>query len=1151
MSFKQGFTMFWAFMRRHLLYTGLPIAALAFALLLPLMASAQAVKGSLLGTITDSNGAAASGATVTAIETRTNISINTTANADGNYTFSNIKDGVYRVEAALKGFKKVVRDAITVDVNTTVRVDLAMQIGDVSETVTIEASAAAILQTDRADTGRLLESKQVSELPLGFNRNFQGLLITVPGATRPTRPHSQFFNSQDSLESKVNGQERMSNNFQIEGVDDNEKTGLLQVLIPAADAIETVSISTSNFDAEFGRAGGAVASVTLKSGTNDMHGSAFFFGNNNNGWLQAGDYFTHTTAPTHYRQAGFTLGGPIIKNKLFYFGDYQYTTDARGVVNRLVVPYPEWFKGDFSNYKDNKGALIQIYDPATGTADGSGRTPFAGNIIQPNRISPVATKLLGFLKAPNIAGASLGTPNYIFNEVFKKTTNAFDTKVNYNINEKNVLSYRFSFQRPKVYQPDAYGIYGGPNSGGGFGGNGTQNTISTAGNYTRTFSPTLILEARFGVSWYHNVAVTEADGLKTATEVGIPGVNLDNFSSGLTTLNIGGFTSPVLGFVNSLPWDRGEKTIIGTGILTKLWGNHSLKFGEEIRHNRDLLLQIQDQGGVRGQFSFNGGRTAIPSDTVAQNGIGNAFAAFLLDQPSGYSRDLKVLEQVGTKHYGYSSFVQDNWQLTKKLTVNLGLRHEYYTPLVGLVAKGGLSNYNPSDNTERVAGYGNIAQNVGVKGTWKNFAIRSGAAYRLNEKSVIRAGYGESIIPFPDNSYAYNYPVKQTFVAPSPANGFVPVGSLAAGFAAPILFDIPSSGIIDANLAILKNSALYYAPPDLKEGKLHSYNVSFQRQLPWSFTVDAAYVGNFGRGILANLDLNAANTLGLATYNPTTNAYNDNPARPLFPTYGRTASITTRVPKDTHYNSLQIKVDRRFNKGLLVTSNYTLSRAVSGFATDNGGIDAPANPKLDIGRTGFDRTHAFSSSFVWQLPFADRTHGFVKGIFGGWQLTGILVMQTGTPLDFTTSGTNLHAPGNTQRPNLTGPIKVYGYFGPRPVGDTDPTHLYFDPSAFTTPAATIQLPGTTDPRALYAPFGNLTRNSTINGPGYWSIDNSVFKKFKFTERIGGEIRADLFNTLNHPNPGNPNTSVTATTFGQITGVASSSRQVRFGARVTF
>ncbi|HEY7181092.1 MAG TPA: carboxypeptidase-like regulatory domain-containing protein, partial [Blastocatellia bacterium] len=439
----------------------------------------QAVKGSLLGTIIDSNGAAAAGATVTITETRTNISATTAANADGNYSFPNVKDGVYRVEAAQKGFKKVVREGVIVDVNTTVRVDLNLQVGDVSESITVAADATPLLQTDRADTGRLIESKQVTELPLGFNRNFQGLLVTVPGSTHPTREHSAFFNSQDSLASKVNGQSRMSSNFMIEGVDDNEKTGLLQVYIPAADAIQAVSITTSNFDAEFGRAGGAVSSVTLKSGTNDIHGSLFFFGNNDN--TQAGDYFTHGTAATHYRQAGATIGGPIKKNKLFYFGDYQYTTDELGFVNRFVVPYPEWFGGDFSK------APTKIYDPATGNPDGTGRTQFPGNIIPADRISPIVKKLLPIFLTPNIPGAALGTPNLVFNEVRVKHTHSFDTKINYNINEKNTLSYRFSFQQPQVFEPTVYGIYGGSNSGGGFGGTGTQKTISTAANYTHTF----------------------------------------------------------------------------------------------------------------------------------------------------------------------------------------------------------------------------------------------------------------------------------------------------------------------------------------------------------------------------------------------------------------------------------------------------------------------------------------------------------------------------------------------------------------------------------------------------------------------------------------------------------------------------------------
>ncbi|MFN0121074.1 MAG: carboxypeptidase regulatory-like domain-containing protein, partial [Blastocatellia bacterium] len=681
-----------------------------------MLTPAQAVKGSLLGTITDSNGAGVAGATVTLTETRTNLSATSNTNADGNYVFSNIRDGLYRVESALKGFKKVVRDGVTVDVNSTVRVDLVMQIGDVTETVTIEAGTAGpLLQTDRADTGRLIETKQIAELPLGFNRNFQGLLVTVPGATRPSRPHSEFFNPQDSLESKVNGQSRLSNNFMIEGVDNNHKTGLLTVLIPAADAIEAVSVTTSNFDAELGRAGGAVSSVTLKSGTNNIHGSVWFFGNNEN--TRAREYFTAAKAPTRYRQLGFAVGGPIIKNKLFYFGDYQYTNDKLGKVNRAVIPIQEWRTGNFSNFRDTAGNVIPIYDPNTGNADGTGRTQFPGNIVPDSRISPITKKLLAFLPAPNIA-ATLGTPNFVVNTVRARTTHQFDTKINYNPTDKNAFGVRFSYQQPKIFDPGAYGVYGGP-AGDGFAGTGTQDVISSAVNYTRTFSPTLILEARFGISWYHNVAITQAAGLKTSDEVGIRGVNVNESAAGLTRIQINGFTAPVLGFSPSLPWDRGETTTNTMGIVTKLFGNHTFKMGGEYRRNRDFLLQVQDNGGTRGRYIFGGAQTALPGNNTAINGLGNAFASFLLDAPNSVGRDLTVIDEPGTRHWAIFTFFNDKWQASKRLTLDLGLRHEFYHPHTGIVDKGSLSNYNLDNNTLEVTGFGGINNQVGVRNYYK------------------------------------------------------------------------------------------------------------------------------------------------------------------------------------------------------------------------------------------------------------------------------------------------------------------------------------------------------------------------------------------------------------------------------------------------
>src|SRR6476646_6650687 len=330
---------------RHALRLAFALTVAVAFCAMPNTASAQAVSGTLLGNITDSSGGAVPGATVTATDVDRNISRTAVTNESGYYIFNSLPNGNYTVDAELQGFKKMARSGVKVDVNTTVRVDLALSVGQMTEEVTVAAESPA-LQTDRTDTGRILESKMVSELPLTFNRNFQSLSMTVPGITRPHREHSQFFNSQDSLRYEVNGQPGMASNTLIEGLDDNQKTGLLQVIIPAADALETVSISTSNYDAEFGRSGGAVTNVTLKSGTNDLKGSLFFFFNNEK--TSAGDYFTHLKAPTKFVNGGFTLGGPIVKGKLFFFGDYQRTLDNNGYVVRTTLPTAKMRSGDFS-----------------------------------------------------------------------------------------------------------------------------------------------------------------------------------------------------------------------------------------------------------------------------------------------------------------------------------------------------------------------------------------------------------------------------------------------------------------------------------------------------------------------------------------------------------------------------------------------------------------------------------------------------------------------------------------------------------------------------------------------------------------------------------------------------------------------------------
>ena len=603
----------------------------------------------------------------------------------------------------MSGFKKSVRDGVIVPVNATLRVDLKLEVGAIEESVTV-VGESPLLQTDRADTSRIIESVHLTEVPLGFNRNFQGMLVVVPGALRMQRPHSDFFNAQDSLSANVNGQSRLANNVQIEGIDDNHRTGLLTTLIPSAEAIETVNISTSAYDAEFGRAGGAITNVTLKSGTNTLKGSVFAFGNNEK--TNAPGYFTHTAPPGDYLQSGFTLGGPIQHNKLFFFGDYQHIRDNAGRTTRSVIPPTAYRLGDFS------ASSTKIYDPLTGNADGSGRTQFPNNIIPDNRISPIAKAILANLPQPNVSAAA-GQPNYQIDYARAKTTDSFDTKLNWQMSQKDQISGRFSFLRPSLVDPAEFGVFGGSKqgspSGNGFSGSSTDTTYSLGLNYTRTFTNTLVMEARGGMNYFRNQALSGGDGLKTAADVGIRGANIDDWTSGMTQIDIGNnMSSPLVGFSASLPWDRSERTVEFASVFTKVAGNHTIKFGEDFRHTRDFLLQTQDNGGPRGQFQFRANQTAIPTDAAATAGFANGFASFLLDVPSLVQRDLKVTDP-GVRFWAYFTFVQDKWAVTPKLTIDLGLRHEFYTPFIGLADQGGLSNYDPATNTLQVAGYGNVS----------------------------------------------------------------------------------------------------------------------------------------------------------------------------------------------------------------------------------------------------------------------------------------------------------------------------------------------------------------------------------------------------------------------------------------------------------
>jgi Carboxypeptidase regulatory-like domain/TonB dependent receptor len=1079
--------------------------ATLLALSSSVFAFGQAVNANLLGTVTDQTKAAIPGATVTITEVKSGTRKTIQTNDSGNYDFEALQPGTYEIIASQNGFKQAKVEDVSVVVNTTVRMDMTLAIGSAGESVTVNA-APDVLKTDRADVGIDISSQQAEDLPLTTNRNVQGLLALVPGATKPHLQHSNFFNAQASLSTEVNGQSRLANNTEIEGVDDNERSGLLQVLIPPSEAIQSVSVSTGNYQSEFGRVGGAVTDIILKSGTNEFHGSAYEF--NRISALAAETYFQTGPNPVStYNYYGGNVGGPVIHNKLFIFGDFLRVSDHQGQFNTLTVPTAAFRAGDLSAGGNN------IYDPSTGNANGTNRTQFSyagrANVINPARISPIAKNILALVPLPNVPGAGL-TSNYTGNTHFTRDTNSFDVKADDNLRGQDHVSYRYSWQKVDQNQQALFGAAGGPAQGAN-NAHGTQTAYNTALNYTHVFSPSLLAEVRLGLNHYKNVAQPLDYGTNASAAVGIPGVNVDAATSGLASIDIGGYSTPIVGTGASYPWVRGETNIDIVNNWTKIQGNHSLKFGGEYRRVRDDLQQGQTFG-QRGIFQYRDGQTALNGGP--KTGLANNFASFLLDIPNQVGRDVNV-QDASWRESQVFSYAQDTWQANSKLTLTLGVRWELYVPPTARRA-GDYSNYNPATNSLVIAGIGGNPANLGMNTRYTYFAPRLGLAYRLDDKTVFRLGYGISYQSWPDNlnSYATNYPLKQNNAFQSLSSytqALEPDGtpaSMAAGFPAPFLATIPSNGIIVANTPQLLSQAYEAVNLKWKAPYLQSFNAAVQRALPGGFVLDVAYVGNVGVGQAQNYNLNAGFVAGAGAA-----------GQPEYVQFKRTATTTTFKQIGSNYNSLQVKLDHRFSNGLSATSSYTYQKGL-GFTTSNQSNVGVTNFYVDFSRNysrlANDRTHTFVQSFIYQLPFGKgkkwMNTGAVSWVAGGWQLTGVMSLETGLPFTVLASATSLNAPQNLQVANSNG-----AYHKLKGIGSA---HPWFDPSSFSQPTT--------------AALGNTGQNAYV-GPGLFNLDGSIFRNFALTERFNLELRAEAFGLTNTPQFGTPSNNISNADFGQING----------------
>ena len=1135
-----------------------------FLLCSPVAMFGQAVSGTIVGTVTDPTGAFVANAQVTMVLTGQSTVYTSVTNDSGNFTEPNLPPGVYSVTVTAQGFKKEVRQNITLETNTTSRVDVALSAGSTTETVTITA-APPELQTDRADISTTLEAHSIANLPLSSGNSFQSLLTTVPGMAPIVFNNSQFFNANNDLSTNANGQSSYVNLYQIEGIDDDQRTGIHIILVPPAAAIQSVDITTNNFEAEFGRAVGTVVNVTLKSGTNQFHGSVFQ--NMENNGVNARNYFAPgPNGRLVYNYTGASIGGPVIKDKLFFFGDFLRVSDHESSTVNATIPYYNVVNGniDLSGYKG------QIYDPNTGNtanctgaavsaACGTGRTAITNNLIPLTNpgINPAALTILQKLDAvardpkQNLAVATYlagpGSNNFSQNSPFSKDFISYDIKSDYAITQKDHLSGRFSHQKTNTYQAPLFGSFLGGPAGGGFEATGVAAAYSTGFNYDHIFSPKLFTEVRVGVAHLRNTATQTDYGQNDAKTLGIPGngpngTNNSPQTSGQIAITVNNnsntFSSPIIGYSASLPWLRAESNIDFANNWTKILGNHTLKAGADIRRVRDDLLQGNNNAAA-GQFYYSENQTselgaasyAPPGQAPTQTGAANDVASILFNVPYNVGQDTNSTFPAYRQTWEFF-FVSDKWQATSKLTVDLGLRYELYPPATPRKA-GGFVNYNPTTNQLVSAGTGGNPSNLGMKADYTNFAPRLGASYRVNENLVVRAGFGVSYVPFVDNTYAYNYPIKTSTGYTNGATygpALNPVGGVvnfATGIPATPTVVFGTDGTLTesaANGTIGLNNL--YIPLNFKNAYVSSWNVALQQALPKDMSMQIAYVANHGTRIDSSQNINLPRIYGQgAAYDPLNQGANPKIAQvnQFFLGYS------------SNYQSLQVQLTRRFTRGLAFSSAFTWGKAMNYVTTpQDGALFSWAGPAhRSYGLADYDRARNFEQTLTYELPAGKGHKYFNSGVaqyaLGGWKTSVILSAVSGLPFSVTTGSATT---GTTQTANLSGAYQVTH----QTVGGNTLTHPnWFNTANFTALPSCAYTPANPVP----CPFGNTGRNQ-FRGPGYFSDNISLFKNFPiYGERVNLETRFDAFNATNTPAFGLPGSTVGSGTFGQITGTLGS------------
>jgi hypothetical protein len=1155
------------------------LAMLAISLvIITATASAQVLYGSIVGTLTDATGAVVPNATVTVTNSANGLTRTATTDQAGYYSIPNLQEGLYELAVTASGFKPYTQKDINVSVNRATRVDAKVDVGAVTEEVSVQASTAA-LQTTRSDVSVTLDTRAMENLPLSGYRNYQSLINLVPGATPAQFQNAVTDTPGRALTTNVNGQERNANNTRVDGAADILVTMPHHaVYVPPVESIQEVNIATDNFDAEQGMTGGAAVTVITKSGTNNFQGTGFAMHDDSHlrtfTWEENRSGLTEK--PSQRRNIdGGNLGGPIIRNKLFFFGNWEGTFERVGYSDRYSVPTADLRQGNFSRFlgdpilsADGNPIMVptteggttalrdgMIFDPFTGNLDGTGRSVFSSNgqvnVIPQARLNAPMMKMLALVPQPNLEGDN---DNYFNTAVQPLNRNNIDAKVNWNRNERHQLWFKYSAMNALVSGDFGLGAAGGEClCGGGLGEGHTLVQIAGIGQ-TYTVSPTFLLDGVFGWTRFgQNVRPPDLGTNFGLDVLGLPGTNgPDPRESGMPPMYISGYSD--LG--NNESWNplfRNDQSYTGNANASWMKGQHDLRFGFDFVHHLMNHWQPELGEGPRGAFHFDPGVTALNPDEL-EGSVGfagdtpsfendwNGLAAFMLGTPSASGKSSQFIKMNSFENQ-YALYARDRWRATPKLTVDLGLRWELY-PNRWRSGGMGIESYDPTTNEALIGGKGGIPQDNGVGFSKKLFAPRLGFAYQVTDSTVIRSGYGITYASHPWGAQALRgwYPL--TLVAEfSGVNGFQPVTTDRAYVAAGVPnaplgpnVGIPSICCPDIEkgrvpLPGVAETGYPKANSMLHRGYIQSWNLTIERKLPWELLGSIGYVGTASVRGFAFLDINAGQIPGAG-----------DEGRPLFEPFGRTTA-TREWDGRTHsiYHAFQATLNRRMANGLLLKGAYTFSKAINeADYSDWTEFEWNALSQLSRNRAlaGYDIPQNFQMAFVYELPFGTGkpwvNTGTASKVLGGWQMNGVFAAYSGRPFTLSASDTSLNMPGNRQTPDqVKQNVEIFGN-----VGDDG---TYFDTTAFAR---------VTDVR-----FGNVGRN-TMRGPGVVNLDLSLFRTFKMAGRYQLQVRAEAFNATNTPHFDNPNGNVNSSNFGRVLGLQGddaigASRQFRFGLRFSF